>query len=310
MSVRERDGMKQADKTNCGSVFRHINRQILNVMKIILLYGWAIVCVFILMTMVPGSALANEPAMNITSDINCVGTITFVDPQKSMLVVRGYVSTKTFNLGSSCIYVLINNRIGTINDLSDGQKVKVFYQDANGVLAADRVEQQSQDFEGRVTAIDSTNRTLALSGRWSDKTFEMASNCLVVLHNNPSGPVADIQTGNHVVVNYEILGKTPVAWQINDTSDFYTGTLTGLDPANRWISATALFGTKMFRVADTCAIVVNGKPDGQLSDLKPGEQASFGYDDINGVNVANHIASYSVESAPNSTYITQRGTGN
>jgi len=51
-----------------------------------------------------------------------------------------------------------------------------------------------------------------------------------------------------------------------------------------------LFDTKTFNLADNCAIVIDGKTDGQLSDLKPDDKLVFSYDEINGVNVANRIA--------------------
>jgi hypothetical protein len=51
-------------------------------------------------------------------------------------------------------------------------------------------------------------------------------------------------------------------------------------------------------VADNCAIVINGKTDGRLSDLKPNDKLVLSYDEINGVNVVNRIAL--AEAQPNS----------
>ena len=55
-------------------------------------------------------------------------------------------------------------------------------------------------------------------------------------------------------------------------------------------------------MADNCAIVINGKTDGRLSDLKPDEKLVFSYDEINGVNVVNRIAP--AEAPPNSVAAT------
>ncbi len=62
-------------------------------------------------------------------------------------------------------------------------------------------------------------------------------------------------------------------------------------------------------MADNCAIVINGKADGQLSDLRPDEKLVFNYDEINGVNVVNRIApaeeqTNSVASIPKSSQMT------
>lgn len=51
-----------------------------------------------------------------------------------------------------------------------------------------------------------------------------------------------------------------------------------------------MFATKKFNVGDDCAVVINGKPGGKLTDLRPGESLMFSYDNVNGVNVVNRIA--------------------
>ena len=44
-----------------------------------------------------------------------------------------------------------------------------------------------------------------------------------------------------------------------------------------------------FHLADNCAIVFNGKPAGELSDLKLGDQLTFNYDDANGAHIVDRI---------------------
>jgi hypothetical protein len=51
-----------------------------------------------------------------------------------------------------------------------------------------------------------------------------------------------------------------------------------------------MFDTKKFNLGDNCAIVIDGKINGRLADLKPNDKLVFSYDEINGVNVANRIA--------------------
>jgi antitoxin (DNA-binding transcriptional repressor) of toxin-antitoxin stability system len=112
----------------------------------------------------------------------------------------------------------------------------------------------------------------------------------VVLRNDHSGALTDIQPGNHVTVTYETLHGKPVAREIAQTSATFAGTLTVIDLQNRMLKAKAALTTKTFRVGDDCAIVLDGKMDGQLSDLKPNEKLAFSYDEINGVNIVNRIA--------------------
>ncbi len=121
-------------------------------------------------------------------------------------------------------------------------------------------------------------------------TFQIANDCGVELRGGKSGELADIQTGNHVTVTYETPDGRLTAWQIAQTSIEFTGTLTAIDLGEKTLKAKAAFSTKKFNVADNCAIVINGRTDGQLSDLKPNDKLVFSYDEINGVNVVNRIA--------------------
>ncbi|MGD0348964.1 MAG: hypothetical protein ABSB84_01420 [Verrucomicrobiota bacterium] len=97
-----------------------------------------------------------------------------------------------------------------------------------------------------------------------------------------------------------LLGK-PTAREIAQTSATFTGSLTAIDLGQKTLKAKATFATKKFSLGDDCAIVVNGKPDGKLTDLRPGENLAFSYDDVNGVNIVNRIAPAGTESATQTT---------
>lgn len=236
------------------------------------------------------TASADQAATAAKPDKNYTGTIISVSPTEHTLDVRGFLFSKKFNLGDNCTYVLLENPGGTIGDLRLGEKVAVKYQDASGVFVADRVKQEPMRYEGMVTAIDPENHTLTVHVRGMDKTFQIADDCSVVLRDDKSGTLNEIQVGNHVTVTYETPNDTLTARQIAQTSATFTGTLTAIDLGERTVKAKTLFDTKKFNLADNCAIVINGKTDGQLSDLKPDEQLVFSYNDVNGINVVNRIA--------------------
>jgi hypothetical protein len=63
-----------------------------------------------------------------------------------------------------------------------------------------------------------------------------------------------------------------------------------MDPGGKFLNAKALSGTNKFNVADHCAIVIHGKLDGRLVDLRPGDKLMVSYDEISGVKVANRIS--------------------
>lgn len=222
-------------------------------------------------------------------DRTYTGTVTSVNPNERMLHVQGLMTSKDFNLGDACAFVTMDKSSGAINDLRPGEKITVNYQDAHGVLVADRVQQEPMTYEGTVKSIEPAAHTLTLRLRAENKTFTLPDDCKVVLRNDHSGTLADIQPGNHVTVTYETPNDQRIARQIAQTSEKFIGTVTAIDLNEKTLKAKATFETKKFNLADNCVIVLNGKLDGQLSDLKPHEKLVFNYDEVNGINVVNRI---------------------
>lgn len=220
--------------------------------------------------------------------------IVSVDPKEHMLEVKGSFpfSDKKFNLGDTCAYTIVGQDTGEAGDLRSGQKVTVDYQDAHGVLVADRVTQRPMRDEGMVKVIDPATQTLTLQmgGIAGDKKFQLPADCEVTLRGDKAGTVADIQPGNHVLITYEEPNGKSTARQIAQTSETFTGDLTAIDLDQKTMKAKSMFTTKKFNLGDDCAVVINGRPNGKLTDLKPGESLTFSYDNINGVNVVNRIA--------------------
>jgi hypothetical protein len=257
------------------------------IMKTPIIKNWLAACASALLVTV-GISMADQATTTSPPEKNYTGTVVSVDPQDHVLTVKGWAfSKKSFNLGDTCAYTLLDKNPAMVGDLRVGQKVNVSYQDAHGVLIADHVAQQAMNYEGMVKAIDADKRQLTLE---SDRHLQIADDCKVVLRNGKAGTFSDIKVGNHVTVTYETPGDLKIARQIAQTSIAFTGTLTAIDLGDRTVKASTTFATKKFNLADNCAIVINGKPDGKLADLKPNDRLVFNYDEINGINVVNRIA--------------------
>ena len=249
-------------------------------------------------------ASADDPSAKTTAakpDKTYTGTVVSVDPQEHMLDVKGFLFSKRFNLGDTCAYKMAGEETGAIGDLRPGQRVTVGYQDAGGVLIADRVTQRPLREEGMVKAIDPVAHTLTLHVGIMDKTYQLSADCDVMLRGHKPGAITGIQTGDHVTVTYEIPDGKPTAREIAQTSATFTGDLTAIDLGQNTLKAKDTFATKKFNMGDDCAIVVNGKPDGKLTDLRPGESLTFSYDDVNGVNIVNRIAPAGTEPTTQTT---------
>jgi len=236
-------------------------------------------------------ALADEPAPAAAkNDHSYTGTVTAVDAKEHVLSVKGWTMfTKAFNLGGNCAISQLDKDGATANDLRVGEKVAVSYQDVHGVLIASRVAQEPMRFEGTVKAISGDGRMLTLHRTALDKDVQFPGDCKVVLRDGRTGGPADIQVGSHVTVTYETPGNTPIAREIAQTSIPFTGTLTAIDLTDNTVKAKATFDSKKFILANNCAIVINGRADGKLEELKPNDRLLFSYDEINGVNVVNRI---------------------
>jgi Cu/Ag efflux protein CusF len=231
---------------------------------------------------------ATTPATK--EDRGYTGRVVTVDSQERVLRVKGLVFSKTFSLGDSCTFALLDPPEGTLGDVRPGQKVTVRYEDVAGVLVADRVEQRALRYEGTVKQVDPKNQVLTVKHRMANKTFHLAEGCQVVLRDGKSGTLAVVQPGEHVTVTYELPNNQPTARRIDQTSARFTGSLTAIDLNTRTVKAKSLSGSKKFNLADECAIVVNGKLGGRMLDLKPGDKLTFSYDEVDGVNIVNRIA--------------------
>jgi hypothetical protein len=124
-----------------------------------------------------------------------------------------------------------------------------------------------------------------------NKTFQIAPDCQIVLFDGKSGVIQDIQPGNYVTVTYETPGDEAVANKIAQTKSTFIGHVVELNPTNRTIVAAKVLdlNSREFRLADNCAIVFNGKTNGQLSDLKVCDKIALTYHNIKGVDVVSYI---------------------
>ncbi len=252
--------------------------------------NWMLVSAAVLTATAVWRSSADTPSPAAGPERSCTGTVVSVDPKENTLETKGFLFDRKFNLGSACSYLMLDQGAGTANDLRPGEKVRVSYQDAHGVLIADRVEQQPMRYEGMVVAIDPAMHTLTLHESGFDRHLQIADGCKIVLREEKSGTFADIRPGDHVTVTYETPAGNATAWKIAQTSQEFTGELTAIDLGEKTLKAKSMFGSKKFNVADNCAIVINDRTDGQLRDLKPDDKLVLSYDEINGVNVVNRIA--------------------
>lgn len=237
------------------------------------------------------SAYADGQVAGRGREKNWSGTVTAVDPKEKTLKVKGVFLTKTFNVGESCEVSLGDGRAAALNELRPGQRVHVRYTDASGVFVANRIGEEKLVYTGTVERIDAATRTLTVGGKAASRTFRIDDECKVLLKDDKAGALADVQRGHTVRVTYEVPGGSPVAHRIEQKSASFEGTLTAIDVPERTVKAKHLLGSKRFVLADGCRILVNGNGTAELGDLRIGQRLTFSFDEVDGVNVVNRIAS-------------------
>lgn len=245
-------------------------------------------CVAIL-TLATYSLSADESTAPVAGpEKTYTGTVEAVHANEQMLRVKGWLLNKDFKIGNACTFALWDKSEGALAGLRAGERVTVSYQSSNGVLVADRVKQDMSIREGMVMAIGANLITVQDLGM--NRTYKIADDCNVVLRGNHSGFISDVQPGNRVTIIYDTPDNQATAVQIEQTSSEFTGTLTAIDLDAKTLKAKSMFATKEFMVGSQCAIVLNGKIGGQLSDLTPNEKLVLNYDVVDGVNIVNRIA--------------------
>jgi hypothetical protein len=220
----------------------------------------------------------------------CQGTIDSVDANEHVLWVKSPLKhRRVFNLGENCVCAEPGKDNVPASSLRPGEKVRISYQDCQGVLIADRVEQIPLRWEGTITALDATNHTLTLHRLAATKQLRLPVDCQIILRNGESGGWDDVKIGSHVTVTYETPENLPTAREIAQTSQEFAGAVTAIDLDTRTVKAKSLFGAKQFHLADHCGIAINHQPNARLADLRLEDKLVFSYEAINGINVANRI---------------------
>jgi Cu/Ag efflux protein CusF len=233
-------------------------------------------------------AAAKEKTLN--------GVATSIDQAEKTVSVKSFWGTRKLNVANDCKVSLPDKAQASLPDLRPGQHLEINYENAQGVLVAHQITQHKVTLTGHVKAIDPQKHTMTLRSHTLDKTFVIADDCKVVLHDEKNGELASVQPGHRVTVVYETPDGIATARQIVQTSETFNGTLTAIDLNDRTLKAKAFLNAKKFNVADDCNIVISGKPEARLSDLKLGDKLVFSYEDVNGVNVVNRIGT--AEAAP------------
>ncbi len=250
------------------------------------------------------SALANDTMA--PQEKSYAGSITAVNANEKTVRVKQFLFHKTFVLGDNCVLALGEKQNAPFTDLRRGEKVKISYKDASGVLVADRIAQEKLAFLGEVQSVDPANLTLTVKQGAETKTFNVAGECRFMFSGIRHGSLGDLKAGSRVTVTYEIPGDQLVAREIEQNSRVFIGKLESFDLPNGTLKAVSGLESKKFNLADGCTVIIDGRTDARPDELRMGRKYELSYDNVDGINVVNRIASWE---APKATSVSQKTPG-
>jgi Cu/Ag efflux protein CusF len=237
-----------------------------------------------------GPAPANSSWDAAQNERSFNGNVIAINAADITISVKGVFFTRNFNTAADCKVSLDDKAVASLAELRPGQKVAIRYESADGVLIAKNIAQHDMAYTGHIAAIDPVARKLALKEGIMTRDLAIAPDCAVVLKGDQSGTCAALQVGDTVHVIYEPANGSPVARRIEQKSDSFVGTLQAVDATTRSVKVRGGIAERKFNLADSCPIVINGKLNGGLSDLRIGERVSLSYDNKDGVLIANRLS--------------------
>lgn len=235
------------------------------------------------------------------------GTVVTVDDRNQTITAREFWlwPSKTFNVGDGCkVLVGDGRREATLKDLAPGNRVEVQYTSVGGVNVARQIAENYRHFTGHIVALGPEGQSLTVEQGLSKRSFALADDYNVVT-SGKKGAMGDLKIGHKVVVAYSSAGDSNLAHQIAQNSLSFVGTVEAMDAETRTLKAEHFMTDRRFHLADDCPIVINGKPDGKLSDLRLGDTVMFNYDNVHGVLVANRIARETESARPENSQTAQ-----
>ncbi len=148
-------------------------------------------------------------------DIIYSGHITAIDPATRKLTLKEGVLTRNLDIAPDCAVVLKDNKPGMLDSLQVGDAVHVVYEPVKGAHMASRIEQKSETFAGTIQAIDATTRTVKAKDFLTEKKFNLADDCSIVINGKPYGSLSDLRIGDEVTFNYQNADGVLVASRVS-----------------------------------------------------------------------------------------------
>lgn len=139
------------------------------------------------------------------------GTVQGLDPKAVTVTMerkelyRTVPVHKTMRIARDRKVILTDGKEGMVSDLKPGDRVAVIYELPDGTAMAYRIRQESATFVGTVDTINLPDRTLTAKNRLSEKEFDLAPRCEIVLNGREHADLKNLAPGQKYRFTYETL---------------------------------------------------------------------------------------------------------
>jgi Cu/Ag efflux protein CusF len=142
-------------------------------------------------------------AQILQHNLTMKGHITKIDPDKRLIAVKSGMSTRELRVADNCSVLLKDKRVGTLENLKVGHTINLAYDPADGALTARKIEQKAETFVGTIQALDAGTKTVKARSLMSERKFNLAAGCRIVVANKPDASLRDLRIGDKVEFSYE-----------------------------------------------------------------------------------------------------------
>jgi hypothetical protein len=154
------------------------------------------------------------------------GAITAIDAEHRTLKLDQGAFTRSYTLAGDCKVRLRDGDGGQLDDLQVGHHVTVAFARASGPKIVRRIEQTSAEFNGRLTAIDLSDRTVKLRVLLGEKKFSVGGDCKIVV-DGAFASLDKLDLDRPATVNYDEVDGIYIANRISQAVGAVAGSPAG-----------------------------------------------------------------------------------
>ena len=147
------------------------------------------------------------------------GTVTAIDNDKHTLTLHRPGLDKVLDYPNDSKITLRDGKNGNFTDIKVGNYVTATYEMPDNQPTVHQLAQTTIPFTGTLTAIDLNEKTVKAKTTFSNKTFQIADNCAIVVNGRTGGQLADLRLKDKLLFSYDEVNGVAVVTRIGPADE-------------------------------------------------------------------------------------------